>query len=295
MSGGKITKSGKKIFLNRTYKGTPDYAELTVFKAGTGVTAVTVDDTDLENPIPIQTTTETVDDFETADWTDSADVTSTLNAVTFKEGSKSLALAKDATASATITINKTTTSRDFTGKDFSIWIYIIDATMLAKLAVSTCLSIRFGSDSSNYYEWEKDLADLAVGWNLIDGLTSANADTTTGTPSLAAMDYTYVEFVATGSAIVWSAGDLLVDDSKLISADDYIKTFESGYPALDETALSSTIRCRISSVQSNGYPITEVGLFNEDGTPLMESRDTMTAISKSNTDELIFIIKNEII
>ena len=76
-----------------------------------------------------------------------------------------------------------------------------------------------------------------------------------------------------------------------ITAGVYTKDFESGYPSVDETNLQVEIRGRINTVEANGNMLAEFGIFNEDGTPLMESRDTFTGISKSSSDEIIFSIK----
>lgn len=157
-----------------------------------------------------------VDTCDVADWSDSADMTSTINNTTFIKGTGALNLTKDATSSADVTVNKTTTSRDFTSKKLGLWLYIADATMLGNLAVSNCVTIRFGSGAGDYYEWQKDKADFAVGWNLITDLTSDNADSTTGTPVITACDYTYVGITATGSGITWSEGDLILDQLRLI-------------------------------------------------------------------------------
>lgn len=69
------------------------------------------------------------------------------------------------------------------------------------------------------------------------------------------------------------------------------KSFVSGYPVLDETNLQSTIRCLINSVEANGNSITEFGLFNEDGSPLMFSRTVFTAITKTSSVEVSFVEK----
>ena len=293
-SGGLITTSGKTIMLDRTYNGSPTRSEVTVFKVGTGTTATTLSDTDLETPAPISGE-DIVDDCETADWTDSANMTTTLNTTTFKTSVSSINLTKDAGASAEAETHKTTTSVNFTtSPEFSIWIYVIDATALAKLAVTDAIVIRFGTDNSNYYEWKKDNADLVAGqWNLLDGLTAANG-TEVGTVTPATMEYTEIEMTALSSATVWSDGDFMMDDIKIIATADYTKTFELGYPTLDYNTLQATIRTRLSTVNSNGYAITEFGVFNTDGTALMESRDIFTAISKSSDDELIFIAKTTI-
>ena len=291
-SGSVFTNKGVILALNRTFKSTPDYNEVNKFKVGTGTTTPSVSDTDLVTPIPIEGV-ESVDTCEVANWTDDAECTSSLNTTTYKVGSGALNIAKDTGAAATCETHKTTTSRDFTSKELSLWLYIIDATALAKLVGTgtPACSIRFGSDNANYYEWEYDITDLAVGWNLLDDMTSANADNTQGAPVIGACDYSYIEFEATGAAIVWSAGDFIMDDWKVISSGDYTKAFESGYPTLNETTKMATIRTRLSSNDANGYLITEHGLFNDDGSPLMMTRDVFTAYSKGDTDELIFVEK----
>jgi hypothetical protein len=73
------------------------------------------------------------------------------------------------------------------------------------------------------------------------------------------------------------------------------KDFEPTYPILDEVNKEITIRCRLASTEANGNLLTEVGLFNTDGSPLMECRDVYTSISKSDTDEVVYIIKNKMV
>lgn len=151
----------------------------------------------------------------TTGWVDSADMTVSVNSSEFKENNLALNLTKDAGAAALASTAKTTTSVDFTGKDLSVWLFIIDAAALAKLASSNAFIIRLGSDSGNYYQWNKDSSDLAVGWNFIGDLTSANADSTTGTPVIAALDYTFIGLTAGAAATTWSAGDFIMDDIRV--------------------------------------------------------------------------------
>ena len=185
----------------------------------------------------------------TTDWTDSADMTTTLNNTTFFEGTGSLDMTKDGAGSATASSDKTTTSRDFTDSSLSIVINILDASTLAKLAVSSAFSIRFGSDNSNYYQWDIDRSELSVGKNLVTGLTSSNADSTTGTPVITAMDYTYIAFTATGAAIVWAAGDILMD---------YIKIFGGTQRTRDTmTALNKTDDIRVFLTTSAKITVTQ--------------------------------------
>ncbi len=73
------------------------------------------------------------------------------------------------------------------------------------------------------------------------------------------------------------------------------KNFVSGYPTLDTTNVQATIRCFINSLEANGNTLTEFGIVNTDGTPLMFSRSVFTAISKTSSNEITFIEKDKII
>jgi len=295
-NGSLITNLGKNILLNRAYKANPDYTAPTQFKVGISNGTPAVTDTDLDVPVPISGT-ESVDDCDVANWTDDAEMTSTLNNVTFKEGTGSLNLIKDAGAAQTASTDKTTTSRNFTSKELSNWLYIIDATALAKLDATDSVIIRFGSDgtgATDYYQKAWDLTDLAVGWNYLY-FTSATADSTAGAPVIAAMDYSYIALKATGAAIVWSAGDIIMDDWKVASSDDFLKDVVSGYPTFDESNHEVTMRATVTVTEANGYPINGLGLFNTDSTIKLASEDTFDDESKSDTDEFVFITVDRIV
>ena len=294
MVGGLLVTEGKKIWLDRAYNTSPTRTPINVVKIGDGTTSVTLADTDLGHAVPIAGTNQ-VDDCEAlTGWSSSTDLTLSLNTTVVKEGTNSINLTKTSGTEAFVTTAKTTSPQlDFTSKTLSLWLYIIDAPALAKLTATTAVIIRYGSDSSNYYQWDLDAsAFTAGGFNLIDNLTSSNATSTTGTPVLTAMDYAYIILNTNNTTDTWTAGDFAMDDWKLADASSYTKTFESGYPVLDFTALTSTIRTRVTTVQANGYNISEIGFFNSDSpTRTMESRSTFTPVSKTDTDELIFIMK----
>lgn len=287
-NGDILTNNGKLIILNRAFKATPDYTTLSKFKIGVSNGTPLITDTDLDNTVPISGT-ETVDDCETADWNDSADMTTALDATNYKIGSNGLTLEKDGTASATASTSKTTTSVDFTSKDLSVWLYIADQTTLDSFATSSCVTLRLGSDSSNYYEWVFDKSELSTGWNLLDHLTSSNADTTTGSPTIAACDYSYIAITASAAGETWAADKVTMDDWKVISSDDYTKTFISGYPSFDTTNYEVEIRGQLLTTEANGYSINGFGLVNTDATVLMGTESTFTANSKGNTDQFTFI------
>ena len=295
--GGIETDGSKDITLDRTYNSSPTRSAPSQFKVGTDNTNdAKLTDTDLGNSIPI-TGTESVDDCEvTTGWTDSADMTVSLNSTTFKEGTKSINLTKDGTSSTVASTSKTTTSLDFTSKEVSIWLFIKDSAALAKLATTDSFILQSGSDLSNYYEWKLDNSELTAGqWNLIHKLTPSNADSTVGTPVLGSMDFTLVKLTSTGTGITWSDGDFMMDDIKFVSSDDYFKAFESGSPIIDYTKHQVEMEGRLAPSEAVNYSIGEFGIYNSDGTPVLKSRDTLTRISKSSSDELRFIGKTTVI
>ena len=51
-SGSTLTNQGKRIILNRAYKGTPDYTYSSRFKAGIESDTPNIADVDLDEPIP---------------------------------------------------------------------------------------------------------------------------------------------------------------------------------------------------------------------------------------------------
>lgn len=72
------------------------------------------------------------------------------------------------------------------------------------------------------------------------------------------------------------------------------KTFVTGYPSLDETNIQATIRCLLDTTEANGSSLTEFGLFNTDGSPLMFSHAVFTAITKTSSVQVSFVEKDVI-
>lgn len=62
----------------------------------------------------------------------------------------------------------------------------------------------------------------------------------------------------------------------------------AGYPTFDTTNKRATVRCYVASTEANGNNISETGLFNTDGTPVMLDRHTFTAVTKNAQTEIIF-------
>ena len=162
-------------------------------------------------PVFFNATKETVDLCDIADWTDDAEITSSVNT---DESilANALNLTKDTGANTVASLDKTLLVQiDFTGKSLKMHLYIDDQATLDDLTTLACLIIRYGSGSGDYYEWQIDKSALAVGWNSVLDLTSANADSTTGTPVLAAMDYAYLSLNTNNAGDTWAAGKVIMD------------------------------------------------------------------------------------
>ena len=72
---------------------------------------------------------------------------------------------------------------------------------------------------------------------------------------------------------------------------DLTKTYVTSYPTLDETNFEAEIRAQILSTEANGFNINGYADFNTDATNKMGTESTITAESKSSTDQFTFISK----
>jgi len=163
----------------------------------------------------------------TTNWTDSANMTVSVNTTNFKSGVGALNLTKDSVTTALTYTSKTTTSVDFTGKKLCFWFYINPAggTAYGKLAAAAALTVRFGSDSSNYYRWDfantallgQGLLAASTGWQYIE-CSMLSYTSRVGTPVLASCAYTYIGLTASdGTTITWSAGDFVIDQIEVVA------------------------------------------------------------------------------
>jgi len=303
-TGGVITKTGKNVMLNRTYKSSPDYTIPSTFRVGIGTTTPVAADTGLGIHIPIGDGTVNDDGSNTLTSSDGGE-NSTSNTTTYKEG----AGVTDNTAQNLKTDNSSATKRWYiadlasagtkiTGTEpVSFWIYIYDATTLAMFKSSgTALEVRLGSTlATDYFKITRTAAQLAVGWNWITtGTTNVEDLTETGT---VAGDIDTFEIVITTNNATddWTDGYVVYDLLRQWATSDLGAVFVTGYPIFDETNKKVTLRYYLNSLQANGFPIDETGSFNTDGTPLMIDRDVFTSISKTSSDEIAIVVVNTMV
>ena len=277
-----LTSKGLNNLLNSGYKGTTHVP--TKIRVGMSTDTPTEGDTDLGKKIPM-TGTEQVDDCNaTTSWSAGTDSAIALNTTLFKESTGSLSLAKSGATVTTFSMNKATTSRDYTSKDFWVWVYLLDKTDL--VASGTGITVRFGSDGSNYYYLDTNITGLSNGWNAIV-FSSSTATGTTGSPVIAACDYSEIILNTSLSSDTVAANRVLIDDLKVASSGDYEQNFDSGFPLVTETANKVEMETTLGTTKANGYPISEMGHLDTDSS--LESHSVFTAENKTTTD--IFIMK----
>lgn len=285
--GAILSNDGMKILMNRAFKSSPDYTIPDRLKIGVNQADPVATDTDLTQPIPFSGT-EAVDDCDaTTGWTGSTDASAiTTNTSSYKQGTASLNMGKSGTTSTQVSYTKAVTSLDFTSKTFFGWVYIDDVDDLISTGVG--LSVRYGSDNSNYYQEDFAVADLLDGWNLVT-FTSSTATSTTGTPSLVAMDYLNIIFFVDSASDTITHADLRMDDWKLGSTDDAVKSVDS--ITISEGTRSVIVEGTILATEANGFNITGFGFFNTDATRKNLSLVKINAVSKTSTEELISVQK----
>jgi len=293
-TGGNITTSGKNLMINRSYKSSPDYSEISEFKIGIGTTTPSTSDTDLAISIPIDDTEQEDSCDSITNWSQGTDGAISLNNSTYKEGTGSINLYKTAGTVDNVLYynNNNMTSSDFTSKDLWVFFYI-STDGYSKLATTDAVELRFGNDyNTNYYYRRYDKADLSSGWNYL--IMNTTTGTEEGSVTLGSCDSGGIKITYSASTDEITEGNaFLTDDWKLAEASDYEKIFVSGYPTFDETNKKVTVRCHLTTLEANGYQLSEIGTFNTDGTPVMMDRDVFTAQSKTNLDEFAFVIINE--
>ena len=173
---------------------------------------------------PTYTTVDACDTATGWNANDSANMTTTLNTTIFKSGVGALNLTKDSVTTALTSTSKTTTSVNMTGKKLTLWYYCNSAATYAKLAAAAALIVRFGTDSTHYYQWSFANTALltqsliGVGWVQLECSLLNYTSKTANTVDLTAMVYTYIGLTATdGTTITWAAGEIVIDQIEIVA------------------------------------------------------------------------------
>lgn len=206
-----VVDNGRKIMLNRTFKTTPDYSEPQQFKVGT-LTDIQIDAMNV-----------------TTGWSAGTD-----SAVTIKtsgnqfEGSGCVVLSKTGTTGFTASMSKTETiPQNINNSELTIEIFIGNGAPYNKLSASGAFTIRYGSDSSNYYEWIIQKSSLSASptgrqWNYVVNLKITSANSVTGSPNKTSMVYLFLSYRLNNITDTTAAnssslpGDVMFDDIRII-------------------------------------------------------------------------------
>jgi len=305
VNGSIIVNNGKKILLNRSYKASPDYTVPSKFSVGITNGTPSVGDTALDVRVPITNGT-VIDDGQDQLTGSAGGSNSTDNTSVFKTGAGET----DDTAQNLIANNSSSTKTwtisaldsNFTATQFfSYWLYIKDATALAKfLSAGTALQVRIrtNGDAANLsYLLSTTAANLSTGWNFITGGTTAVSSLTQGAggPPSGVLDEFIIEITTNNATDTFVAGDVVYDLMRQWQVSDLIKSFVTGYPVLDEANLEVTTWATLVTTEAVGFPIDGFALYNTDTTPLMHSEDTVTDLSKTVNNQFTFIVKDRVL
>ena len=296
-----LTNNGKNIMLNRTYKTTPDYTIPSQLQFGINNGTPLETDTGLDYPIPIDDGVVNDDGSNTLTGSSGGD-NSTNNTSVYKPGAGTTdataqnLIANNTNATKIWTIsNLATAGNNIDGtKYIGLWLYIKNGTTLVKFFNGTCIELKFGSDSSNYYSKTWDRSELSVGWNWLHSSTTAVEDLTeTGTVS-GNIDTFIIEITTINATDEFVAGDVVYDLLRTWDDADTLINFESGFPSFTEASQKVEVQGLLNSVKANGFDINACAVFNTDSPKKCFQIITFTAESKSDTDELAVLISNSL-
>ena len=287
------TKQGNSIALNRFYSTTPDYTAPQDFAMRMGDSVYNFLSTELTTLIPI-TNGDVLDDASDAsDW--SVNSTNDTEAITTirRKGPQAVTLIKNNDTIAEVIATKELDSTiDATDTDY--WgFFFIDEDLIPLLTETESIEIRLETDASNYYYKTYDRSELAAGWNIIKApITEFEEE---GSPTITTInDITFI-FITDDVETTTIAGDIVLDEQKLVSEEDYFKPFVSGFPDINEVNNEATIRMFLTSVEAVGFDVSGIGVFNRDTPRKNTSGATFPSEIKTFQNEFTIVQKNRIL
>lgn len=209
------------------------------------------------------------------DWQDSTDaVAASLNSNEELEGEYCIDLGKSGTGSPTATYSRTLASSIDCSYATKFMLYInIDSTSAYLVLKDTdCLTLKIGTDDSNYYSYSFDRNNLLVGWQ--SPVINISDMSVTGSPGLNQLQYLEISFETSNATDTVSSGGwgmdywalfvpLSFDDTEL---DNPLTTFSfsSGYPRV--TTNSVKWQGFLPKNSGNTYNYQFMGLKSGSGT-----------------------------
>lgn len=306
-----ITTNGKNTILYRAYtvnaslSGTTNLAP-TQFKVGISGSAPNISNTDLNVAVPIDNGTVLNNGANIMSGSIGAN-NSTANTTTYKQGASQTDVTAQNLMSGSTNVLRLWSIDALSGSGsdaiishyFGFWLYIKDATVLAKITNSSgsgsAVELRLGDDQLNYYyrDWTK--AELATGWNWLH----SNGGSVGGLPTIGTVsgsaEYFGLAITSGTSTDVYTTGDIIYDLLRQWDDDDLVKDFQSGYPTFDTTNIQVEQRCYLTTLQASGWNLNDLGIYNKDTSILMTGEDKFGTESKSDTDEFAYVVIDRIL
>ena len=90
-------------------------------------------------------------------------------------------------------------------------------------------------------------------------------------------------------------GDTVLQTPVDITGGVQTKSIEAAYPIFDTTNMQVNIKCLLDNAEGNTNLLTEFGLINTDGTPLLFSHAVFTGITKTNAIKIAVYEKDKIV
>ena len=275
---------GKVLSLKRTWEATPSVTAPTRFVIGSGGAVPNVNSSNIGVEVPISDG-DVLDSFpDTTGWSVSGGTLS-LNETRFLKGTSAMNIIKDDDTVDEISINKTYSVFNLTDNKVFLFLYTAN-NVLPQLS---SIEVRLEDDSTNYVSKSLVIGDLNVAWNFI---RITEYDTVVGSPDIT--NLTTIRLIITTNAVddTWSAGDVVIDDIKLVTPSDFTKQFVGGFPQINSNSREVLVRGQLNSTQANGFIIDRWAVKNTDTPSILMFCDTFPGESKTQSDEFSFIRKN---
>lgn len=238
-----------------------------------------------------------LDDCEAADWTESVDATAdVLDPVEFREGSNSIKLGKSGVASTDAYYEKILAAvKDGSDTDLHLWIYVKDATALAKIDEIKILYASGGNDN-NSYELAFPNAELTTGWQILRIDRNDDGIVQTGFPSVSAINFLRITITTNNAADTLASGDVNMDFWRFTEDNeydgDYINFIIGGTHSDDDTdidvdyvPLSREVPCEAENV-GDEYNVTKHKIvFKVSSIPNIQSVDNYESMSGGVDEE----------
>jgi hypothetical protein len=289
--GSRIVKTGKQIIMSRVYnvnpRDPPSYFVL-------GVSNATPTDATswLTSPIPILdgNVNDTAENTYTVS---SGGDNTTDNTTTYKPGggvsdNTGQNLIANSTNVLKIWGNTSITATLTATRSVGAWIYIKDATTLAKIVN---VQLRWGTSPGNYFYITWLNAVLTTGWNWLStgeyNLVSYPTVGTTGSPG-ASPDEFYVAITTNNATDTFVAGDVVLDLMRSWVGNDTLRTFDT--VTVDETTLEAVMRATIGTTEAVGFAID--GILRANATNTAFSATTIDEQGKGLTDEFVIVARD---